>query len=1149
MTTATLQTHATARRAPNRTTAASILQRSCDCGHEADRDDERAGRPSRANVLQRCGWEAIALTETPAMVRRAIAQPGQALDPNVRRPYERAHGRDFSAVRIHVDEAAAAAARAISSFAYTVGNDIAFAAGRFSPTTEAGRRLLGHELAHVAQQAGMPEGDSGPSPTVLSDPSLERQADSSGDPDAREPEAAIRRYSPARRDDPDGRSRSTVWAGLLSPYQKLDASTMSRLGAPRQEAAGIARIHVGGRASAAAEAVDAAAFTVGRDVVFGANQFDPDTGRGLALIAHEIEHVRQQAGAAPPTSPAGLVVGAVNDPLETEAQRQPWGGNTPHRMSRATVQRVPVDPVRAVCETTQNPPPATPGDCWYREPEHCPTYAGWLATFTRLTSFRARTTVTPSNAPTGGTPPVFDVLGGRVPAASAGQLATPARAARYGGAAGGDAPAEIVGRERFGERFVDHPTDQWVQRCLPPNLRATAYQLPSDCADIAVILRHVWLAAHHRTEVLGPPGRFVIGDGAGEAAQARIGRVISDVGTANVDQMVSPYSDSSGARLLAFSDLAPLLRVGDILVWAHYDNRGGYQGGRSGGHTHTISHIERQGGRIVSISVLQGNLPIFGERGSGQDDKGDILAHLGRPDTDPLRKALGVAPGRRIERDALTGGDLSDAQVAVGAQAARPRWQWSPGTILVAAGPPRAAARPARQRDRAGRTLDRRLTDWLPSFARATSATIAGVVEAMVLEARRFLEGGIAIPDADAERVGAAAGARVWQLAKAAGGLGRDTHFIPTWQTESLLAELQREATTAAGRRTLGLIAGQFERNARGAADLGFGGPSATPEVRMLLTGFDPFTYGHIAPEAGTWNPSSSAVLALDGEDVELTAGRGRRPRARVESVVLPVDFRRFSGGIIERLVRPLMTGPRAVDGVITVSMGNTAQGPNTRIERYAVGVHRDPLSSAGTRPVPAAAPEPIGPAIIESNAPVGRVAAEARRVEDSPTVGEDLTFDFFQPAAADDALRALGLAPRNARQVDITNEAAIRQIVRTMRRQPNGIDIRFDVGKRTFTCRVVSGPGGDFLSNEVSYRVLRAIGSRDRPLSFHVHTPAGEPIPETGGTRQGRARRRAALTAGRGLRGRLIDTLKRIISATGRVILERRQSGGGSTP
>ncbi|MER5728400.1 DUF4157 domain-containing protein, partial [Streptomyces sp. NPDC002138] len=43
----------------------------------------------------------------------------------------------------------------MDSSAYTVGRDLVFAAGRYAPHTRDGRRLLAHELAHVAQQSSV----------------------------------------------------------------------------------------------------------------------------------------------------------------------------------------------------------------------------------------------------------------------------------------------------------------------------------------------------------------------------------------------------------------------------------------------------------------------------------------------------------------------------------------------------------------------------------------------------------------------------------------------------------------------------------------------------------------------------------------------------------------------------------------------------------------------------------------------------------------------------------------------------------------------------------------------------------------------------------------------------------------------------------
>jgi hypothetical protein len=57
-------------------------------------------------------------------------------------------------VRLHTDAAAEQSARDVNASAYTVGHDIVFAAGRFAPATQQGRRLLAHELTHVVQQSG-----------------------------------------------------------------------------------------------------------------------------------------------------------------------------------------------------------------------------------------------------------------------------------------------------------------------------------------------------------------------------------------------------------------------------------------------------------------------------------------------------------------------------------------------------------------------------------------------------------------------------------------------------------------------------------------------------------------------------------------------------------------------------------------------------------------------------------------------------------------------------------------------------------------------------------------------------------------------------------------------------------------------------------
>ena len=86
------------------------------------------------------------------MARRAVVGGGTPLSREVRGYFEPRFGHDFSHVRIHADSTAAGGALAVQARAYTVGRDIAFASGEYTPATPDGRRLLAHELVHVTQQ-------------------------------------------------------------------------------------------------------------------------------------------------------------------------------------------------------------------------------------------------------------------------------------------------------------------------------------------------------------------------------------------------------------------------------------------------------------------------------------------------------------------------------------------------------------------------------------------------------------------------------------------------------------------------------------------------------------------------------------------------------------------------------------------------------------------------------------------------------------------------------------------------------------------------------------------------------------------------------------------------------------------------------------
>lgn len=77
---------------------------------------------------------------------------GQPLPEETRSFMESRFGQDFSQVRVHAGSKAAQMNRALNAQAFTHRQDVYFGAGKYSPESSEGKRLLAHELTHVIQQ-------------------------------------------------------------------------------------------------------------------------------------------------------------------------------------------------------------------------------------------------------------------------------------------------------------------------------------------------------------------------------------------------------------------------------------------------------------------------------------------------------------------------------------------------------------------------------------------------------------------------------------------------------------------------------------------------------------------------------------------------------------------------------------------------------------------------------------------------------------------------------------------------------------------------------------------------------------------------------------------------------------------------------------
>ncbi|MGM1061238.1 eCIS core domain-containing protein [Saccharothrix sp. Mg75] len=107
---------------------------------------------------------------------------------------------------------------------------------------------------------------------------------------------------------------------------------------------GDVRVHTDGAAHDSAKSVNAQAYTVGSDIVFQRDRYDPGSPEGQHVLAHELTHVVQQRGGPVDGTDAGGGV-RISDPSDRF-----------EREASATADRVMAD--RAAAEPAPAPAPA-----------------------------------------------------------------------------------------------------------------------------------------------------------------------------------------------------------------------------------------------------------------------------------------------------------------------------------------------------------------------------------------------------------------------------------------------------------------------------------------------------------------------------------------------------------------------------------------------------------------------------------------------------------------------------------------------------------------------------------------------------------------------------------------------------------------------
>jgi len=120
----------------------NFIQRKCA---ECEKEEEE-------KLQRKEGNEGEINNADTSLVDEALSSPAGSMDQKTQAFMESRMSYDFSNVKIHTGSLAARSARSVNALAYTSGNNVVFNEGQYIPETNAGKRLIAHELTHVMQQ-------------------------------------------------------------------------------------------------------------------------------------------------------------------------------------------------------------------------------------------------------------------------------------------------------------------------------------------------------------------------------------------------------------------------------------------------------------------------------------------------------------------------------------------------------------------------------------------------------------------------------------------------------------------------------------------------------------------------------------------------------------------------------------------------------------------------------------------------------------------------------------------------------------------------------------------------------------------------------------------------------------------------------------
>jgi outer membrane protein OmpA-like peptidoglycan-associated protein len=150
---------------------------------------------------------------------------------------------------------------------------------------------------------------------------------------------------------------------LSSSGQPLDTNTQAFMESRFGHDFSQVRVHTDQRAVESAQEVNALAYTVGKDIVFGEGQHAPRKSEGKSLLAHELTHVVQQESASiPDAAVEAFPVSTASDTSEQAAHNVANTMTLDHHASHLTLNgSLSTKLTRPSIQRQEEGPPATPG--------------------------------------------------------------------------------------------------------------------------------------------------------------------------------------------------------------------------------------------------------------------------------------------------------------------------------------------------------------------------------------------------------------------------------------------------------------------------------------------------------------------------------------------------------------------------------------------------------------------------------------------------------------------------------------------------------------------------------------------------------------------------------------------------------------------